>query len=437
MKLARLRTRFPKTEGCLRLASFSIGFARLRRAGRLDRGRTYTLCDDSSRSRRPTLRVRPASTVELFASVALITTLGTCSCAKATEEEVESKTIVPVQTVAASRGNIRATIHATGEVVPAPGAELIVVAPEVARVAEVPHADGERVKRGDVLVRFEAPNLTADVQKQQAEATRAEAAVQTATAARTRAMQLFDRGVAARKEVEESTHTVAEAEAALAQARASLSAAQSFAGRAVVHATFDGVVAKRMHNPGDVVDATANDAVLRVIDPRRLEVLAAVPLSDSSRVMLGAHAQIAMAPTGETDVKLKVIARPASVDPGTSTMPVRLGFDRAGAIPAGTFVQVDIAAEQHKNVVLVPQVAIVRDGEETLVFVTDGKVAHRRAVKTGLSSGMQTEIVSGVNAGDMVIVDGQAGLPDEAMVTLVKKAENESDAKKAEGGSEP
>jgi RND family efflux transporter MFP subunit len=383
--------------------------------------------------------------------VALCLALTTFACAKESEEEVKSDTIVPVQTVAAARGAIRAVIHATGEVVPAPGAELIAVAPEVARIAEVPHADGDHVKQGDVLVRFEAPNLTADVQRQQAEVTRAEAALQTANAAKTRATGLFDRGVGARREVEEATHSVADAEAALEQARASLTAAQSFAGRAVVRATFDGVVARRTHNPGDVVDASANDAVLRVIDPQRLEVLAAVPLADSSRVKIGAPARIAMAPTGQTDVGLKVLARPASVDPGTSTMPVRLSFNRSGGLPAGAFVQVDISAEQHANVVVIPQVAIVRDGEETIVFVTDGKVAHRHAVKTGLSDGMQIEIVSGVNAGDMVIVDGQAGLPDEAKVTLVKKSDEKSDEKddksdekpedkskeKPKGGSEP
>ena len=42
-------------------------------------------------------------------------------------------------------------------------------------------------------------------------------------------------------------------------------------GRATVRATFDGVVAKRMHNPGDLVEATSGDPVLRIIDPRRLE----------------------------------------------------------------------------------------------------------------------------------------------------------------------
>jgi multidrug efflux pump subunit AcrA (membrane-fusion protein) len=115
------------------------------------------------------------------AIVLLLATVTMPSCTSHSEEEVESETVVPVQTIAASRGTIRAVIHATGEVVPAPGAELIVVAPEVARIAEVPHADGDRVRKGDVLVRFETPHLTADVQRQQAELTRAQAALQTAT----------------------------------------------------------------------------------------------------------------------------------------------------------------------------------------------------------------------------------------------------------------
>jgi RND family efflux transporter MFP subunit len=351
------------------------------------------------------------------------------SCSRQSEEEVESETIVPVRAVAAARGPVRASIHATGQVVPAPGAELVVVAPEVSRIAEVPHAEGDRVKRGDVLARFEAPNLTADVEKQQAEVTRAEAALQAANAAQTRGQQLFDRGVAARKEVEEATKNVAEAQAALSQARSALTAAQSVAGRAVVRATFDGVIAKRMHNPGDVVDASANDAVLRVIDPRRLEVVAAVPLADSSRVTIGAPARIAVASTGEKNIGLTVLARPAAVDPGTATLPIRLRFDRPATVPAGTFVQVDISAEQHAKVVLVPAVAIVRDGEDTVVFVTDGKTAARRPVTLGITDGTQTEVVSGVNEGDMVIVDGQAGLPDEARVTLVKNGETATEGK--------
>ena len=207
------------------------------------------------------------------------------SCGKPVEEEVESETVVSVKTAAASLGTIRGLVHATGVVHPAPGAELVVVAPEAARIAEVPKGAGDPVRRGEVLVRFEIPQSLAEVERQQAEIARAQATLTNAKAAQTRAADLFERGVAARKEVEETTRASADAEAALAQARASLTAAETVAGRATVRATFNGIVARRQHNPGDLVEPTATDEVLRVIDPARLEVVASVPISDARITM--------------------------------------------------------------------------------------------------------------------------------------------------------
>ena len=76
-------------------------------------------------------------------------------------------------------------------------------------------------------------------------------------------------------------------------------------------------------------------------------------------------------------------------------------------------VEVDIDAEQHSNVVLVPAAAIVREGEETAVFVAvDGK-ARRRPVQIGLTDGRaRRDRRRALSAGEPVIVDGQAGLPD-------------------------
>jgi RND family efflux transporter MFP subunit len=340
------------------------------------------------------------------------------ACAKETAEEVESESAVSVKATAATRGTVRGVIHATGVVTPAAGADLVVVAPEGARIAEIPRAVGDRVHRGDLLVRFELPNSAAEVQRQQAEVTRAQASLDNAQAAQTRARDLFDRGVAARKEVEEANRGVSEAEAALTEARASLAAARTLAGRAVVRATFDGIVARRLHNPGDLVEATSGDPVLRIIDPRRLEVVAAVPLGDAPRVEVGAAAVLMLGATGAPEIRLKVISRPAAVETGTATIPVRLAFSSPANFAAGTPVQVDIEAEQHKDVVVVPAVAIVREGEETAVFVVSGGKAQRRHVQTGLSDGTQVEILSGVKAGEMVLVDGQAGLPDGASITL-------------------
>ena len=342
----------------------------------------------------------------------------TAACSKPAPEEVETETAVPVKTELATTGSIRGVVHATGVVNPAPGAELVVVAPEAARIAEIPHAEGDRVQQGDVLVRFEIPNSAAEVQRQSAEVQRAQAVLANARANQVRSRDLFTRGVAARKDVEDADRAVADGEAAVAQAQASLAAAGATAARSVVRATFAGVIAKRFHNPGDLVEAAAADPVLRVIDPRRLDVLASVPLTDSPRIMVGAAARLVAVPAGSPEVGLKVISRPAAVEAGTATVPIRVGFVTPTNFPTGMPVQLDIDAEEHANVVLIPAAALVREGEETAVFVVAGDRAQRRGVEIGLSDGTHVEIVKGVKAGEMVIVDGQQGLPDGAPVTL-------------------
>jgi RND family efflux transporter MFP subunit len=211
---------------------------------------------------------------------------------------------------------------------------------------------------------------------------------------------------------------VAEAEAALAQANASLAASQTLANRSVVRAAFDGIVAKRFHNPGDLVEASSGDPVLRVIDPARLEVVASVPLADAPRITIGAPARLSGTPLSASESALHVLSRPAAVDPGTATVPVRLGFAGETNLPAGAPVAVDIQAEQHDAALLVPAAAIVREGDETAVFVASGGKAERRPVEIGLSEGAQDEVVSGLHEGEMVIVDGQAGLPDGAAISV-------------------
>jgi RND family efflux transporter MFP subunit len=302
-------------------------------------------------------------------------------------------------------------------VAPAPGADLVVVAPEAARILEIPKAEGDSVRRGDVLVHFEIPGTAAEVSKQRAEITRAEARLTSARSAETRARDLFDRGVAARKEVEDATKEVADAEADIAAARAGAAAAETVASRSTVRAAFDGVVARRAHNPGDVVEATASDVVLRVIDPRRLEVVAAVPVADAAGIKVGAAARLTDLPEGTPAPALKVVARPVAVQPGTVTVSIRLAFVTPATYPVGAPVQVEIDRDVHKGTVLVPSSAVLHQGEETIAFVVAGEKAQRREVKLGIDNGQQAEVASGIADGEQVVVTGQNGLPDGAKIT--------------------
>jgi RND family efflux transporter MFP subunit len=308
----------------------------------------------------------------------------------------------------------------------------VVTAPEPARIAAIGFAVGDRVRRGDVLVRFEIPAAAADVQRQQAEVTRAEVSLANAKLTEKRATELVERGVAARKDIEEATRALADAEAAVEQARASLAASRTLAARSTVRATFDGLVAARLHNPGDFV-AAAGDTVVRVIDPGRFEVLAAVPLSDAPRVRIGAAARVP-ADQAAPEIGLRVISRPAAVETGTATVPVRLALSGPANIPAGSPVLVDIDAEEHENVVVIPAPAIVREGEDVAVFVVNAGKAQRRRVQTGLTDGTAVEIVSGLKVGEIVIIDGQAGLPDGAPVAVEKDASQDKTPPASGGG---
>src|SRR6185503_9313515 len=169
-------------------------------------------------------------------------------------------------------------VAASGIVSAAPGADWVITAPEPARIVELPKAEGDRVTPGDLLVRFEIPARATDVAARRAEVDQARARMENAQASVTRLTTLVEHGVAAQKELEDARRDLAEAKAAVAQAQAALQNAGALESRTVVRATFPGVVAKRAHNPGDMVEAAAGDVILRVIDPGKLQVLASVAI---------------------------------------------------------------------------------------------------------------------------------------------------------------
>ena len=341
-----------------------------------------------------------------------------CGCHRDAPEETETDTPVSVAIETARTGPIREVVTATGIVSAAPGAELIVTAPEAARIVELPRAEGDRVRPGDLLVRFEIPSLTAGAAAGRAEIEQAQARVENAKAAASRVAGLFERGVAARKEVEDADRELREATAALAQAQSATGAANTMAARTVVRARFAGVVAKRWHNPGDLVEPGPGDPILRVIDPSRLEITAAVPVDTLALITVNAPARVLAAGDGDP-INASVIARPAAVEPGSVTAPVRLRPASGAGLTAGVAVQVEILGREHPGVILVPPAAIVREGETAVVMTIgpDSK-AHRNEVDVGIVTHDAVEVRKGIKAGDRVVVRGQNGLPDGAAVAI-------------------
>ena len=96
----------------------------------------------------------------------------------------------------------------------------------------------------------------------------------------------------------------------------------------------------------------------------------------------------------------------------------RLTFAPGSAMPVDTRVDIEIDGEEHVGAVLVPADAIIRTGTQAAVLVAAGDRAERRVVTTGLADADSVEIVSGVEAGELVITRGQAGLADGAAISV-------------------
>jgi len=350
----------------------------------------------------------------------LLLTLST-ACERASVEQTATTGAVPVTVEAAKTDTLQSTIAASGVVAAAPGAELIVIAPENARIAELPKAEGEAVKAGDVLVRFEIPTLTSDAAAKRAAVAQASARVDAARASYTRLSSLLAQGVAAPREVEDAKRQQAEAEADLEQARSAVDASSALSARAVVHATFAGIVAKRFHNPGDMVEGAASDPVLRVINPAQLQVVAAVPVGNLSKIVVGHRAQVRLPGHDDTE-EARVLTKAAQVDATGAAADVRLGFVKPTSLPAGATVEVDIVGDERKNVIVIQTAAVVEDEGEIFVMVAgDDNKAHKYPVSLGLATRTMTEVTSGLKVGDRVIVRGQAELPEGAAITIEGK----------------
>ena len=103
----------------------------------------------------------------------------------------------------------------------------------------------------------------------------------------------------------------------------------------------------------------------------------------------------------------KVILVSSVVDPDTRSVKVRTQVPNPdGRLKPDMFANVQIITDQHRAAISIPQSAVLKDGDKTVVFVADGSGYKKRVVTPGIQGGDRIEIVDGLNAGDKVVVRG-------------------------------
>jgi RND family efflux transporter MFP subunit len=208
----------------------------------------------------------------------------------------------------------------------------------------------------------------------------------------------------------------AQAQVEAAQAHYQGSAAQ--VSYAEVRSPISGVVSDRPINLGEM--ASTASALISVIDISHVIAHANVPVQQAAAIKVGRPATIS-GPGGELSGKVSVVS--PAVDPNTTTVQVWVTAPNPGEqLKPGATVQISVDAGYIPKALVIPAAALLAsdDGGEKVMIAGSDSVAHESAVKVGVRSGEEVQILSGVQEGEQVITQGALGLDDKAKIEITK-----------------
>lgn len=306
----------------------------------------------------------------------------------------------------------------------------VMLRPEVGgRVSQVMFRDGQRVKKGQILVQFDDQLPAAQVMQAQAE-------LSIARANHTRNKELVAQNFISKRSLDES-------EAALQVAEAKLSLAQATLQRLKVLAPFDGVAGLRQINVGDYLKDGADMVNIEDIDAVLLDFRLAERFQ--TKVKPGQKAQVSFDALPGKQFTALVQAIDPLIEANGRSVGVRACIDnRQMQLRPGMFARVSAVFGERPNAMVVPEEAIVPQGGRSFVVKVvpgpnkDELMSERVAVKIGLRQPGKVEILEGLTLEDTVVVAGQQRLQKDG--TLVKvvdlsKAGGPNAAKPAEAAS--
>jgi len=262
--------------------------------------------------------------------------------------------------------------------------------------------EGTRVSKGQTLIQLDNRDVQADL-------ARATAEVENAQAQLTRMKALLADDAVSKQEVENATRAFKVAGASWKAVLAQLSYTE-------VKAPFDGVITGKKVEAGEL--ASPGQPLLEMEDPRQLRLEATVAEGDLKAVSLGDNIPILIDALGAAPLHGVVSQILPAGDPQTHTFMVKVDLPMTPGLKSGMFGRLQLDKGTTRTI-LVPSSAVVERGELTSVFVVGSdQIGRLRWIKPGRRFDNQVEILSGVNVGERVLLDGARGI-DGVMVQIV------------------
>jgi membrane fusion protein (multidrug efflux system) len=311
---------------------------------------------------------------------------------------------MPVRAGIAVSDTVIDELRATGEIEALQSIEL---QPEVSgRLVGILTREGSEVRRGTPLFKVDDAEISAEVDRLEAEMDLAEQAL-----ARTR--ELLERDAS-------STADLERAEATARSTRAQLSLQRTRLERTVVRAPFGGIVGERLVSLGDYVTPSTQLTTLQTVDPQRASFEVperyAQELEEGQTVSFSVAAIPDRTFTGQVD-----FVDPRVRLPGRTITVKAVVQNPERSLKPGMFIEARLATQVRPNAVVIPEEAVLPLGGQNFVWaITPENTANRVEVQLGVRRPGIVEIRSGLSAGDRVVTGGQALLYPQAPLTVIE-----------------
>ncbi|MHA6494293.1 efflux RND transporter periplasmic adaptor subunit [Pseudomonas borbori] len=265
---------------------------------------------------------------------------------------------------------------------------------------------GERVKKDQPLAELDPRDVRLQLDATRAQVAAAEANLRLVRAERDRYRTLLDRNLVSRSQFDNAENTYRAGEARLKQIKAEFNVADNQAGYAVLRASQDGVIARRMVEVGQVVAAGQSVFVLAADGER--EVLINLPEQAFERFKVGQEVAVELWSQPDQRFPGRIREISPSADSQSRTFAARVAFTE-GKVPAelGQSARVFIAHDGEVPLA-VPLSALTAEKGQPFVWVVDPKdsTLHRRNVRTGAYGEKQVPVLEGLQATDWVVAAG-------------------------------
>ena len=360
----------------------------------------------------------------------------------------------PSQLGKAELGDIARSVVATGKVQPITKVEVKSKASGI--VTRLDTDINAQVKQGQVLAQLDQQEILAQVAAQKAQLAGAESNARAAAASiqydkvnaeapdlpmykntYERNLQMSKQGVVSQQSLDDAqqkylaaantrdkavsqisvdTSKLRQAEAQVAQAQASLKQLEEQLSYTTITSPMDGTILSRDVEIGDAVSSilvlgSTATLVMTIGDTTQVYVQGKVDESDIGKVYMGQAARIKVESFKDKTFQGKVTKiAPLGVEKdNVTTFEVRVSIDNPGGeLKANMTANAEILLEEHKNVLTVPEQAVLYDKDRNAsIEVPDAKAKNGRRkvdIKAGISNGTKTEVLAGLKSGDTVIL---------------------------------